>query len=171
MENDQGEQTMTRNTPTVQDIAEDPGRLSGLPLAVLAQLTDEAKGLKVLADVASKAIGAEIENRFNDAIAFAYRNEGKDTGTVHVERDGFDIEAARTKKVEWDQAALAGLHSKITAQGDDPSEYLKVSYGVDERAYTAWPSHIRASFEPARTVRPGPLTIKLTPAKAESRAA
>lgn len=164
--------TKLKNAPGVREIADDPGRLKGLPLIILADLIEEARGLKGIAETVTKAVTSEIENRFSDRIALAYRSEGKDTGTVHIEADGFDIEAAKTKRVEWSQATLAQVHAKIAASGDDPSEYLKVTYGVDERAYTAWPSHIRSAFEPARTVKPGPLTIKLAPAKgAESRAA
>ena len=31
-----------------------------------------------------------------------------------------------------------------------------------ERAYVAWPERIRQAYEPARTVRPGRQTIRLT---------
>ena len=65
------------------------------------------------------------------------------------------------KRVEWNQARLAALSERIRAGGEDPSEYLEVSFKVPERAYTAWPERIRTAFEPARTVRAGRQIFKL----------
>ena len=65
------------------------------------------------------------------------------------------------KKVEWDQARLAALSEQIRAGGEDPSQYVEVSFKVSERAYTSWPERIRLAFEPARTVRTGRATYRL----------
>jgi hypothetical protein len=50
---------------------------------------------------------------------------------------------------------------RIRAAGDDPAEYVEFAIRVPERNYAAWPTAIREGFEPARTVRPGQLTIQL----------
>ena len=50
---------------------------------------------------------------------------------------------------------------RIRAAGDDVGEYVEVSFKIAERSYAAWPRAIREGFEPARTVRPGQLTIEL----------
>jgi hypothetical protein len=65
------------------------------------------------------------------------------------------------KRVEWDQRRLAALVEQIRASGEDPGEYLEVSFKVPERAYVAWPERIRQAFEPARTVRTGRQTFRL----------
>ena len=39
------------------------------------------------------------------------------------------------------------------AAGDDPAEYVEISYRVPERKFAAWPARIRDAFAPARTVR------------------
>jgi hypothetical protein len=71
------------------------------------------------------------------------------------------------KRVEWDQDRLAAVVDRIRAAGDDPAEYVEVTYKVPERAYTAWPEHIRTAFTAARTVRTGKPTFKLTLTGAE----
>ena len=54
------------------------------------------------------------------------------------------------------------LVEQIRASGEEPGEYIEVSFNVPERAYGAWPERIRTAFEPARTVRTGRQTFKLT---------
>ncbi len=41
------------------------------------------------------------------------------------------------KRVEWDQAQLAAMVERIRAAGEDPSEYVEISFKVPERAYAA----------------------------------
>ena len=65
------------------------------------------------------------------------------------------------KRVDWDQDRLAAMAERIRAAGDDPAEYLDISFKVPERKYVAWPEAIREGFEPARTVRPGTLKFRL----------
>ena len=54
------------------------------------------------------------------------------------------------------------LQDKVRAAGDDPREYVEITFKVPERAYAAWPERIRNAFEPARTVRTGKPTYRLT---------
>ena len=60
-----------------------------------------------------------------------------------------------------DQAKLAGLVESIRASGEDPGQYIEISFSVSERAYGAWPDAIRHAFEPARTVRTGKPSFRL----------
>ena len=39
--------------------------------------------------------------------------------------------------------------------------FLDIAFKVPERKFTAWPAPLRAAFEPARIVRPGPQTLTL----------
>lgn len=68
----------------------------------------------------------------------------------------------RAKRVDWNQLRLAALVEQIRASGEEPGEYIEVSFNVSERAYAAWPEPIRSVFEPARTVRTGRQSFKLT---------
>lgn len=159
---------MTRNLPALNQIADDPGILKGLELDAIAALLDEAASTGRLSAAAKTLLTDEVRDRYGAKFAAAYQADGKDTGTVHVHADGFDIEVNTPKKVSWDQEQLATVADRIRAEGDNPLEYLERTLSVQERNYTAWPEHIRRQFEPARTVRPGTPTIKLAPAKSEA---
>ena len=82
-------------------------------------------------------------------------HERQDTGTVRFDDGAVTVIADLPKRVDWDQAQLAGLVERISAAGDDPTRYVDVSFKVPERKYAAWPESIRQNFEPARTVRTG----------------
>ncbi|TAN59658.1 MAG: hypothetical protein EPN20_14715, partial [Magnetospirillum sp.] len=91
------------------------------------------------------------------------RTEGKDTGTVRFDDGAVTVVADLPKKVEWDQAQLATIVGRIRASGDDPGEYVDLTFKVSERKYGAWPAHIRTAFEAARTVKAGKPTFVLKP--------
>lgn len=155
-----------RNLPSLRSIALDPGVLNELSLDTLDALQSEAEAENKIISAAKRAIVACLERRYGDAITAAFSFQGKDFGTVHITDGAYDLEVNVPKKVEWSQDALASARSKIIDSGDDADEYVRVTLSVDERAYTAWPSHIRSVFEPARTVKPGSMTIKLALRKA-----
>ena len=60
----------------------------------------------------------------------------------------FTVIADLPKRVEWDQGQLAAMVARIRAAGDDPAQYVDVTYRVPERKYAAWPEAIRKGFEP-----------------------
>jgi len=156
--------TLAHNRPSLDDLCGDPNVLKNQPLEVIALLIDEAKNLRDKAALASKLLQGALETRYSAALGAAYQAAGKDTGTVRLTDSldpAFEIVADRPKKVEWSQSELAAAGDRIAAAGDDPHEYIVATYSVDERKFTAWPSHIRSVFEPARTVKPGAVTIKL----------
>ena len=86
----------------------------------------------------------------------------KDTGTVRFDDNGVTVVADLPKKIDWDQDLIAEVIERIRAGGDDPAEYVEISFKVPERKYTAWPESIRATFAPARTVKTGKQTFRLT---------
>jgi hypothetical protein len=106
-------------------------------------------------------IEAAIALRYEQRAIGARVAAGKDTGTVRFQDGNVEIAADLPKKVEWDQARLAALSEQIRAGGEDPGQYVDVSFKVSERSYAAWPERIRAAFEPARTVRTGRQIFKL----------
>jgi hypothetical protein len=150
-----------RNLPSLRDISADPTVLRGLSLDALDALLTEAETENKIISAAKRAIVAHLETAYADAISSAYQAKGADFGTVHVADGGYDVVIDTPKRVEWDQAKLREVRERIAFSGDDPSEYVKTTLSVDERAYTAWPAHIRATFEPARTVKSGSRTVKL----------
>lgn len=86
---------------------------------------------------------------------------GKDSGVVHFDDGDVRITADLPKKVEWDQTLLANLEARIAANGDNPREYIDVSYRVSETKFSAWAVALREQFIPARTVKVGKPSFRL----------
>ena len=80
---------------------------------------------------------------------------GKDSGVVHFDDGEVRITADLPKKVDWDQTRLAEITRRIAANGDDPSEYVEVSYRISETKFNAWPESLKSAFAPARTLKTG----------------
>jgi hypothetical protein len=89
-------------------------------------------------------IGADVAEQLKD------KDYG--AGTVNVETERYKVKAVVSKKVKWDNLQLAGIYEVIKASGENPSDYIKLSYDVSEAAYKNWPEKISKVFEPARTV-------------------
>jgi hypothetical protein len=135
-------------TMPVDDIVALPGD----QLALLKHDADERLRIaKMLCDWLDGAIAL----KYGDQAQEALRAEGKDTGTVRLQDGPVTVVAELPKRVDWDQAMLAGLVERILTDGADPTEYVDIAFSVPERKYTAWPKDIRQEFEPARTVRTG----------------
>lgn len=132
--------------------------LSAEQLALLQDAANEAlRSAKAISDWLEGAIAL----KYTDRAVMARMEASKDTGTVRFDDGAVTVIADLPKRVDWDQAQLAGLVERISIAGDDPAEYVDVSFKVPERKYTAWPESIRQTFEPARTVRTGALKVKL----------
>jgi hypothetical protein len=141
-----------------------------MPIAEVAELL--AEHLALLQEEAVEALDAakQMKEQVDGAIALRFagladtqrRAAGKDTGTVRFEHDGVTVVADLPKKVDWDQTLIAAVVERIRAAGDDPSQYVDIAIKVPERKYGAWPDNIRAAFVPARTVKTGKQTFRLT---------
>ncbi len=132
-----------------------------LPPEQLALLQDAASEALRSAKATSDWLEGAIALKYADRAVMARMEASKDTGTVRFEDGAVTVIAELPKRVDWDQAHLADLVERISAAGDDPTEYVDVSFKVPERKYAAWPESIRQSFAPARTVRTGALKVKL----------
>ena len=131
-----------------------------------------AEHLALLQEEAAEALDAakQMKEQVDGAIALRFARladiqrhaAGKDTGTVRFDRDGVTVVADLPKKVDWDQSLIAAVVERIRAAGDDPGQYVDIAIKVPERKYGAWPDDIRAAFSPARTVKTGKQTFRLT---------
>lgn len=150
------------NRPTLDSIRQvHIGDLLSFPAEYLALLQQDAREAVEAAKRTQDWIEGVIARRYSDRAAEARRAAGKDTGTIRLSDGEVEIVADLPKKVEWDQAQIAALVERIRASGEDPGEYVELSYRVSERAYAAWPERIRTAFEPARTVRTGRPSFRL----------
>lgn len=151
------------NRPRLDSIRTLPiGDIAGLPAEHLALLQEDAAAALEASKKAKDWIDGAIALRFADHVQALRREAGKDTGTVRFEQDGVSIVADLPKRVDWDQALIAGVVERIRAAGDDPTQYVDIAIKVPERKYTAWPENIRTAFAPARTVRTGKPSFLLT---------
>jgi hypothetical protein len=151
------------NRPTLESVRHMPiGEVIKLPADMLALLQADAREAQEAAKRLLDWIDGAIALRYEQRAIAARGAAGKDTGTVRFQDGDVEVTVDLPKRVEWDQEQLAQLAETIRASGEDPAEYLEVSLKVSERAYTAWPERIRSAFAPARTVRTGRQTFKLT---------
>ena len=151
------------NRPTLDALRQMPvSDIIALPAEHLALLQTDAREALDAAKRMQDWIEAAIALRYEQCAVGARAAAGKDTGTVRFQDGAVEIVVDLPKKVEWDQTRLATLSEQIRTGGEDPSEYVEVSFKVSERAYAAWPERIRAAFEPARTVRTGKPAYRLT---------
>jgi len=151
--------TITLEEARLLSVAE----MTGLSAQDLMQLQSAAVDLFRQAKDLKEWIDGAIALKY-DAHAKALRSQlGKDTGTVHFDDDGVRVTADLPKKPVWDQKKLSEIAERITASGDDPTEYLDITYKVAERKYTAWPENLREVFAPARTLKTGKPTFQLIP--------
>jgi hypothetical protein len=154
---------MSNRTTLAQLREMDAADAARLPLDQLALLLDDIATLKAdtkrLGDVLHDALHA----RFGTAATAARRADGKDTGRVRLEEDGFEIVADLAKRVEWNQPMLTAAVATLREWGEDPADYVVTELRVPEARFTAWPPRIRALFEPARTVATGRPSYALQP--------
>jgi hypothetical protein len=156
------------NRPHLDDMLRLPvDEVLALPAEHLALLQEDAATALDDAKRNRDWIESVIAARYGQRAVALRAEQRKDTGTVRFSDGGVSIVSELSKRVEWDQDRLAAVVDRIRAAGDDPTEYVEVTYKVPERAYTAWPEHIRTAFTAARTVRTGKATFKLTLTSAE----
>ena len=137
------------------------GEIAALPAEELARLQQETNEALRAAKAANAWLDGALAIKYADRAEAARRDAGKDFGTARFIDGDVTVVADLPKKVDWDQVGLGQLVERIKADGDDPREYVDISFKVPERKYAAWPSHIRSSFETARTVKTGAPSFKL----------
>lgn len=131
------------------------GDLAAFPSESLFHFKNDAADLLT----ATKAIVEHIDRALD--IKYAAQAQqlrlaaGKDTGVIHFDDGQVRITADLPKKIDWDQVRLAEIVRRIRDNGEDPAEYVDVSYRVSETKFNAWPEAIKGAFAPARTLKTG----------------
>ncbi|MGO1069758.1 hypothetical protein [Lysobacter sp. CA199] len=129
---------------------------------LLLDLKLEASAALAVAQTHVELVDRALELKYNHLAQAQRLAAGKDTGSVTFSDGPVRVSVDLPKKVEWDQAALARIADRIRAAGQDPSEFLAVTYKVSESKYNAWPISMRTSFDPARTLKTGKPTFRLS---------
>lgn len=155
---------MTKNKITLEEMMKMPiGDISKLSPKQLCELLHDANNALVNAKKIKQWIEAAVAMKYEEMIRAKRQRLEKDTGTIHIEDNGFKLTTDVAKKPVWDQEKLAGIVAKIKNEGDDPAEYVETSYKVSENKFKAWPKLIKKVFEPARTLKTGNPTYSLAP--------
>jgi hypothetical protein len=121
----------------------------------LFQLKNDAADLQNLAKAVVDHLDRALDLKYSKQAHALRLAAGKDTGVVHFDDGHVQVTADLPKKVEWDQKKLADLVRRMTANGDNPAEYVEISYRVSETKFNAWPETLKSAFEPARTLKTG----------------
>ena len=121
----------------------------------LFQLKNDAADLQALAKAVVDHLDRALDLKYSKQAHALRLAAGKDTGVVHFDDGHVQVTADLPKKVEWDQKKLADLVRRMTANGDNPAEYVEINYRVSETKFNAWPETLKSAFAPARTLKTG----------------
>ena len=121
----------------------------------LFQLKNDAADLQALAKAVVDHLDRALDLKYSKQAHALRLAAGKDTGVVHFDDGHVQVTADLPKKVDWDQKKLADLVCRMTANGDNPAEYVEISYRVSETKFNAWPETLKCAFAPARTLKTG----------------
>lgn len=145
---------MNQLTPN-QVLAMPAGDLALQTSESLFQLKNDAADLQALAKAVVDHLDRALDLKYSKQAHAMRLAAGKDTGVVHFDDGHVQVTADLPKKVEWDQKKLADLVRRMTANGDNPAEYVEISYRVSETKFNAWPETLKSAFAPARTLKTG----------------
>lgn len=151
-----------------QLVAMTPGRLALESAETLRQAKETAADLVSRARAVAEHVDRAVDIKYAQIAQQRRLDAGKDTGTVTFDDGDVRIAAELPKKVEWDQAVLRNVVERIRAGGGDPNEYVEATYRVSETKYNAWPEHLRSAFAPARTLKTGRPSFRLTPSSGDA---
>ena len=157
------------------DVTFTPEQVLATPVGALAQQSAERLFRMKNAAADRLTAGKALSDHIDQAIDFKWserarnlrHDAGKDTGVVHFDEDEVRITADLPKKVDWDQARLADMTRRIAENGDDPRQYVEITYRVSETKFNAWPETLKSAFEAARTVKTGKPSYRLALMKEE----
>ncbi|ALN93839.1 hypothetical protein [Lysobacter gummosus] len=145
-------------------------RFIGRPASELADFAPELlldlkqQAVDALATAKANAdwIDRALDLRYSRTAVQARLAAGKDSGTVSFADGDIRVSVELPKKIDWDQAQLARIVERIRAAGEDPAEFVEVTYRISETQYNAWPASLRSSFDAARTLKTGKPTFRLS---------
>ena len=148
---------------TIQQILHVPiGELRKTTISSLYDLYEEAKTNFENARTTKEWIESAIRFKYEEQICAKRLRLEKDNGVIHIEDNGFKVTSDVPKKVEWNQELLAKVAGEIAIKGGVVTDYVETHYSVPERWYSSWSEGVRSMFLPARIVKLGRPTYKLT---------
>lgn len=154
------------NKITLAEVPNFPiGKLSSLSPDQLLSLQEEAEKNLKRAKILKDWLDSSIALKYRDVSANVRSLDSKDSGTVHFTDGTYQITSVIAKKIEWDQQKLKDVVSAIKTHGDNPNEYVDISYKILENKYNSWPEHIKKIFKPARVFKLAKESFVITASK------
>lgn len=144
-----------------QVLATPAGELAQQSGESLFQLKNDAADLLAAAKAIVEHVDRALELKYAQRAHELRLAAGKDTGVVHFDDGHVRITADLPKKIDWDQTKLADITRRIAANGDDPAQYVEISYRVSETKFGAWPETLKSAFVLARTLKTGKPSFRL----------
>ena len=147
---------------TIEHIPSVPiGTLSTLQPGELAVLLSQAQDNLLKAKKIKEFIEGAITIKYEERAKHARKTACKETGTIHFNDSGFTITSEIKKKVSWSQSALERVVRYFTQKGEDPTEYIDITYNISETRYKELPDNMQKFFTAARTLSGGKETFKI----------
>ena len=146
-----------------------PPEIAGLSVAQLAAMSPQQKAqfayqleqaAEWLQQVRAK-FDASLDHAYGDRLRSARADAGNDTSVVHILDGDVRVSVEQSTRVCWDQAHLGTIARRIVAAGERVEDFIDVAYSISEPRFNHWPPSLRAQFEVARTVEPGPPSYRL----------
>ncbi|MGH8083311.1 MAG: hypothetical protein ACREP7_22225 [Lysobacter sp.] len=129
---------------------------------MLADLKQQAADAVATAKANADWIDHALDLRYSATAAAARLAVGKDTGAVTFADGDIRVHVELPKKIEWDQTRLGQIVERIRAAGEDPTEFVEISYRISETKYSAWSASMRTNFDAARTLKTGKPAYRLS---------
>ncbi len=145
------------------DIAEmSVGQLAALPAEQKAEISRNLDQALDWLKRARTKFDTALESAYGERIKDERFSVGKDFGTVRIDDGALRVSADTPKRVSWDQSQLAEIARRIAASGDRVEDYIDIEFSIPESRFNALPPAWRDQFAPARTVKPGKQSFKLS---------
>ena len=145
------------------DIAEmSVGQLAALPAEQKAEISRNLDQALDWLKRARTKFDTALESAYGERIKDERVSVGKDFGTVHLHDGALHVAADTPKRVSWDQSVLGEIARRIAASGEQVEDYIDIEFSIPESRFNALPPAWRDQFAPARTVKPGKQSFKLS---------
>ncbi len=154
------------NQITISEVPNIPiGKLATLPPDQLLCLQEQAEANLQNAKRLKDWLDSSISMKYRDIASNIRKLDYKDSGTIHFSDGDYKITCVVAKRIEWNQQKLKDVVSVIKEHGDNPAEYVEISYKVPETKYNGWPEHIKNIFKPARIFKLSKESFAITESK------
>lgn len=135
--------------------------LAAIPGPDLMAVQAEAAALLAKTKSLKSWVDGAIAQKYEARAQVLRQLQDKQTGIIRFDDDGLEVCADIAKRPKWNQEKLADIAERVRVNGEDPLEFMAVTYKVPESKYNSWPAHLRSIFVDARTLDVGKQTFAL----------